>query len=152
MVADEIRKLAERVTKEVNNIKSSFSSFEEEINKVVAAFVEVQRLSTGINAHFEEFLKVLEAFVDDSHRSIDNNQELEIGLNHVMHHIEWIVLKMHVYRSVLTNKTDIALDKVPKQSLLLVKEVIGHIKEHYNLDEVEQMSARLKKLDEIQIS
>ncbi|BEG58030.1 hypothetical protein NHP21005_17180 [Helicobacter sp. NHP21005] len=152
VVADEIRKLAERVAKEVNSIKSSFSGFEEEINKLAAAFVEVTRLSAGISAHFEEFLKVLETFVNNSHKSVDNNQGLEVGLNQVMRRIEWIVMKMHVYRSVLTNKTDnIDLNKIPQQNLDLVKEVIEHIKDHYDPEEVDKMAARLKTLDEAPI-
>ncbi|BCZ17878.1 hypothetical protein NHP190003_11600 [Helicobacter sp. NHP19-003] len=153
VVADEIRKLAERVAREVSSIKSSFSRFQDEINKLSAAFVEVTRLSTDISAHFEKFLKVLETFVNNSHKSVDNNQKLEVGLNHVMRYIEWIVLKMHVYRSVLTNKTsNIALDKVPTESLPLVQEIIKHIKDHYDLEEVEQIAGQLKKLDEVKIS
>ncbi|CRF48140.1 methyl-accepting chemotaxis protein [Helicobacter heilmannii] len=153
VVADEIRKLAERVAKEVSNIKSGFSGFEEEINNLATAFVEVTRLSMDINTHFAEFLKVLEEFVKDSHKSADNNQELEVGLNHVMRHIEWIVLKMHVHRSVLTNKTDnISLEKVPAENLPLVQEIVKHIKDHYSLEEVEQITKQLKSLDEVQIS
>ncbi len=153
VVADEIRKLAERVAKEVSNIKSSLGGFEQEINKLATSFLEVTRLSTDISAHFEQFFKALETFVADSHKSMDNNQGLETSLIHVMRHIEWIVLKMHVYRSVLTNKTDkIPLDKVPNQNLALVQDIIEHVKDHYSLNEVEQMTGRLKNLDEIQIS
>lgn len=154
VVADEIRKLAERVAKEVGSIKSSFGGFKEGIVKLSKEFTEVSELSLGINAHFEEFLKVLQSFVEGSHKSLDNNKELEEGLVNVMQHIEWIILKMNVYRSVITNKkTNIELEKAwNNKGLEIIHAVLERIKDHYNLSEVEDMVERLRSLDEIQVS
>ncbi|MFC3848453.1 methyl-accepting chemotaxis protein [Helicobacter baculiformis] len=153
VVADEIRKLAERVAKEVGSIKTSFSYFQEDIVKLGKEFGEVSALNLSIQQHFEEFLKVLKVFIDSSHKSLDNSKELEVGLRHVMRHIEWIILKMNVYRSVVTNKkSNIELEKaVGSESLVLVHEVLDHVKEHYNLNEVDSMVARLRTLDAIEV-
>ncbi|WP_281747462.1 methyl-accepting chemotaxis protein [Helicobacter suis] len=153
VVADEIRKLAERVAKEVSNIKGNFSGFKEEIDKLEEAFSEVTSLSTEIGVHFQGFSKVLEVFVQDSRKSLENNKGLEQGLSKIMRHIEWIILKMHIYRSVLTNETqNIALDKaLNDKAKTLTQEVLAHVKDHYKLDEVEQMAARLQALDAVEL-
>ncbi|WP_104759421.1 methyl-accepting chemotaxis protein [Helicobacter bizzozeronii] len=154
VVADEIRKLAERVAKEVGSIKSSFGEFKEGIDKLGQEFTEIAQLSAGINTHFEEFLKILQTFVADSHKSLDNNQELETGLLNVMRHIEWIILKMNVYRSVITNKqVNIELEKaVSQDGLSLIHEVLEHLKAHYNSHEVNEMVVRLRSLDSMPVS
>ncbi|WP_104695033.1 methyl-accepting chemotaxis protein [Helicobacter salomonis] len=153
VVADEIRKLAEKVTKEVSSIKASFSHFQEDIVKLGKEFSEVSSLSSGIQQHFEEFLKVLKTFVDNSHESLDKSKELESGLEHIMRHIEWIVLKMNVYRSVVTNSKDnIELEKaLGSESLVLIHEILDSLKDHYNLGEVNTMVTRLQTLDAIEV-
>ncbi|WP_120944306.1 MULTISPECIES: methyl-accepting chemotaxis protein [Helicobacter] len=153
VVADEIRKLAEKVTKEVSSIKASFSHFQEDIIKLGKEFGEVSSLSGEIQGHFEEFLKILNLFVSNSHKSSDSSKELETGLEHLKRRIEWIVLKMNLYRGVVTNKaTNLELDKaVGPESLALIQEVLDHIKGHYNAEEVEAMVARLGSLDATEV-
>ncbi|WP_163533521.1 methyl-accepting chemotaxis protein [Helicobacter suis] len=153
VVADEIRKLAERVAKEVSSIKGNLSGFKEEIDKLEEAFSGVTSLSTEIGAHFQDFSKVLEAFVQGSRKSLENNTGLEQGLSKIMRHIEWIILKMSIYKSVLTNETqNIALDKaLNDKAKTLTQEVLAHVKDHYKPDEVEQMAARLQALDAVEL-
>lgn len=96
----------------------------------------------------------MQPFLADSHKSLDNNQELETGLLNVMRHIEWIILKMNVYRSVITNKqVNIELEKaVSQDGLSLIHEVLEHLKAHYNSHEVNEMVARLRSLDSMPVS
>ncbi len=91
--------------------------------------------------------------MQDSRKSLENNKGLEQGLSKIMRHIEWIILKMHIYRSVLTNETqNIALDKaLNDKAKTLTQEVLAHVKDHYKLDEVEQMAARLQALDAVEL-
>ncbi|WP_104711791.1 methyl-accepting chemotaxis protein [Helicobacter felis] len=153
VVADEIRKLAERVAKEVNSIKESFNHFQEDIVKLGKEFDEVDSLSASIQQHFEAFHELLKKYVQSSHESLENNRELETGLKHVMRHIEWIILKMNLHRSVITNeKKNIELEKaVNTESLTMVHEVLDHLKAHYRHNEVEEMVERLRTLDAVEV-
>ena len=106
VVADEVRKLAERTQKATQEIAMTIQTLQQETNGIHA---NSDRISVIANAsgdnviHFEEALK---AFNKDANDTADTSYKLENKIFTILAKMDHIVYKTNAYSAVLNEKTD----------------------------------------------
>ena len=106
VVADEVRKLAERTQKATQEIAMTIQTLQQETNGIHS---NSDRISVIANAsgdnvvHFEEALK---AFNKDANDTADISYKLENKIFTILAKIDHIVYKTNAYSAVLNEKTD----------------------------------------------
>lgn len=106
VVADEVRKLAERTQKATQEIAMTIQTLQQETNGIHS---NSDRISVIANAsgdnvvHFEEALK---AFNKDANDTADISYQLENKIFTILAKMDHIVYKTNAYSAVLNEKTD----------------------------------------------
>ena len=106
VVADEVRKLAERTQKATQEIAMTIQTLQQETNGIYANSERISVIAdtSGQNVvHFEEALK---AFNHDANRTADTSYRLENKIFTILAKIDHIVYKTNAYSAVLNEKTD----------------------------------------------
>ena len=112
VVADEVRKLAERTQKATSEINVSINSMKQETNSIVEKSEVMTEVSDDVSSAVIEFKEQMAKLEVDSKDTASLTEDMQHRLSLTLVKIDHIIFKTDVYDIVVDNKVD---EKIPNE-------------------------------------
>ncbi len=106
VVADEVRKLAERTQKATQEIAITIQTLQQESNDIQANSEEITRIATGSQEDVHTFEATLEKFAHNADTSAKEAKYIHDSLYGTLVKIDHIIFKSKAYTTVLNEQSD----------------------------------------------
>ncbi len=106
VVADEVRKLAERTQKATQEISISIQTFQQEVQEIKMGSDEMTQIATQSNVVIEELKSVFQNFNKDSIKTSLEAVNIENTMDIILAKIDHIIYKSKAYTSVFKSKKE----------------------------------------------
>ncbi|MFA6192950.1 MAG: methyl-accepting chemotaxis protein [Sulfurimonas sp.] len=129
VVADEVRKLAERTQKATQEISITISTLQQETRDIQQNSEEMSNIAKDATQTVEEFASTLDGFQVNAHESAEYASYIKSSLFMVLVKIDHILFKSNAYTAILAE--DKAAEFANHTNCRLGKWYLGVGKEHY---------------------
>ena len=109
VVADEVRKLAERTHKATNEISISIKSLQQEMNDIQASSTKMTQVVETSSTKINEFGGTLTELSDNSTNIVDSAYDMENSIFIVLAKIDHILYKSRAYNAVLNEDSSLKI-------------------------------------------
>jgi len=106
VVADEVRKLAERTQKATSEVEISVSSLKQNTQEVHSHSQAMEELSHQSNEQMDVFAEKMQLLSDNAKIISDENKDVTYAVFMVLSKIDHLLFKSNGYKTVFTGKTD----------------------------------------------
>lgn len=106
VVADEVRKLAERTQKATQEIAMTIQTLQQETNGIHANSERISVIANSSGENVIHFETALRDFSEDANKTADISYKLENKIFTTLAKIDHIVFKTNAYSTILNEKTD----------------------------------------------
>ena len=106
VVADEVRKLAERTQKATQEISMTIQTLQQETNGIHANSERISMIANNSGENVIHFENALREFNTDANMTADTSYQLENKIFTVLAKIDHIVFKTNAYSAILNEKAD----------------------------------------------
>jgi len=104
VVADEVRKLAERTAKATQEIAMTISSLQQETNDIKSQSEIMSSLASDSTEHIQSFTQALESFNNESTQAANDAEHMQNFFTATQAKIDHIIFKSTAYSNVIQNK------------------------------------------------
>ncbi|MDD5372880.1 MAG: methyl-accepting chemotaxis protein [Sulfurimonas sp.] len=141
VVADEVRKLAERTQKATQEIEITISTLQQEANEMRSSSDNISEIAEESNSVINDFQKTFEELNSNANRSSEISVTMNNQLFTTLVKVDHIIYKSTAYSSVLSSHSDKAFVdhkncRMGKWYLGIGKDKFGHTKSFVELDSV----------------
>ena len=106
VVADEVRKLAERTQKATQEIAMTIQTLQQETNGIHSNSDRISIIANASGENVVHFEEALRAFNQDANDTADTSYRLENKITTILAKIDHIVYKTNAYSAILNEKND----------------------------------------------
>ena len=104
VVADEVRKLAERTQKATSEVEISVSSLKQNTQEVYEHSQEMEKLSHNSNEQMDMFQEKMQKLTDNSNIILEENKDITYAVFIVLVKLDHLLFKANGYKTVFTGE------------------------------------------------